>query len=89
MAIHLAPLSVSSTGGGMLEHFVHAFAEVLSVLVRIMESVSLEELRQINFSVFASKRSTTKVPTFVRIDCRGCVAKSTESSPAAPSSEAV
>ena len=32
-------------------------------LSALLESVSLDELRQINFSVFASKRSITKVPT--------------------------
>src|SRR5260370_601843 len=35
----------------------------LVFLSALSESVSLEELRQITFSVLASKRSTTKVPT--------------------------
>jgi len=48
----------------MLEHFLHALIEFsLCSCSALLESVSLDELRQINFSVFASKRSITSVPT--------------------------
>jgi len=59
------PLGVSLTGAWekMLEHLVHAFVEVFGVLSALSGERIARELRQINFSVFASKQIVTKVPT--------------------------
>src|SRR6266403_943791 len=84
------PLVFRRRGGRkMLEHFVHAFAEVLSVLVRIIGERIGRRASPDQFLCFCVKEIDHQGPYFVRIDCSGCVAKSTESSPAAPSSEAV
>jgi len=48
----------------MLEHLVHAFVEVLGVLVCfIRERIGPPSLRQTNSSFFASKRLYDQVPT--------------------------
>ena len=47
----------------MLEHFVHAFIQILDVLVRIVGERIARRSSQINCLVLVSKRSTTTVPT--------------------------
>jgi len=52
-------------GGGKCWNILSRLCRGSSVLVRIIGERILEELRQINFSGFASKRSTTKSHLYV------------------------
>ena len=62
-AFFRSPQAFGAFGGKCLNIFSTPLSRFFVFLFGLLESVSLAELRQINFSVFASKRSISKVPT--------------------------
>src|SRR5467141_1672057 len=86
------PLVLRRRGGRkMLEHFVHAFVEVLCVLVRLVGKRIARRASPDQFLCLCIEEIDHQGSHFVVFDGRGCVAKSTaESSPTTtPSSEPI
>ncbi len=73
----------------MLKHFVHPFAKVLGVLVRVIGERIARGASPDQFLRFCIEEIDYQGPHFVGFDGGGGIAKSTESSPTATSTEAV
>src|SRR5258706_7334421 len=73
----------------MLEHLVHAFVEVLCVLVGVVGERIARGTSPDQFLSLCVEQIDYQGSHFVGFDGRGGVAKSTESSPMAASSESV
>ena len=73
----------------MLEHFVHAFVEVLGVFVRFVGERIARGASPDQFLRLGVEEIDDQGSDFVGFNCCGCVAKSAESAPAAASSEPV